>query len=102
MDVLEGAQVRARLRAVRSAEAAFINLAIVGLNIVRMRAFFPPGWSTTDWPRRNVLPPVNVPVTTVPIPCNLKTRSTGKRGLPMSGGRRHNREDARESGFQMV
>ena len=50
-----------------------------------MRAAFPDGWIAIFCPRRNA-PPVKVPVTTVPIPCRLKTRSTGRRGFPMSRG----------------
>ena len=66
-----------------------------------MRAFFPDGWIATVWPRRSV-PPVNVPVTTVPMPCNLKTRSTGNRGLPMFAGGGVFCQNRCEGGFQMV
>ena len=56
---------------------------------------------TTDWPRRNV-PPNSVPVTTVPMPGSVKTRSTGSRGLPMSRGGGVSGEHARERGLQLV
>ena len=40
---------------------------------------------TTDWPRCRT-PPNSVPVTTVPAPGNVKTRSTVSLGLPISRG----------------
>ena len=69
--------------------------------ILRMRAVFPDGWITIFWPRSNE-PPVNVPVTTVPMPWRLKTRSTGRRGLPISRGGAVSASTRRERGFQII
>ena len=49
----------------------------------RIRARNPPGSMATSWPARKV-PSMSVPVTTVPKPEMVKTRSTGRRGWPRS------------------
>ena len=49
----------------------------------RMRPRCPPGWISTSCPTRRV-PCCRVPVTTVPKPVMVKTRSMGRRGRPMS------------------
>ena len=49
----------------------------------RMRPRCPPGWISTSCPTRRV-PCCKVPVTTVPKPVIVKTRSMGRRGRPMS------------------
>ena len=49
----------------------------------RTRLLRPPGWISTSWPTPK-RPSISVPVTTVPKPLILNTRSIGRRGLPIS------------------
>ena len=51
----------------------------------RTRALRFPGCNTAFWPFSST-PPLSVPVTTVPIPFRVNTRSTASRGLPRSRG----------------
>ena len=56
---------------------------------------------TSNWPRRRT-PPKSVPVTTVPVPGSVKTRSTGSLGLPISRGGGVLGQHARERRLQVV